>query len=139
MDSIMSYGNRYRLWVLLSIAGIALLIVAAYYMAGLKFNEKFASAFGGLATGVGVLLAVYTLLMMRQANDFSLVSDLHTRLNDKESIPCRQYLFEAFAEHLAQASEKVFGKDCLVCSQPQCGRVNVECVKGDVGSNANSY
>jgi hypothetical protein len=84
---------------------------AAYLLAGQEFNQNFATAFAGLVTGFGVIVALVTLRHIKEANSFSLIAILHARFNDSPSYECRGYLFDKFGQDLAEAAVTVFGKD----------------------------
>lgn len=111
-------------------AAMALFAVAAYYLAGEKLDANFASAFGGLATGVGIIVAVITIRRMRESNDFSVITAVCSRFNEGTSYQARGYLFNSFGTHLAKAAQKIFGSDSVAS-----GHVDIQWILCNVTQN----
>jgi hypothetical protein len=100
--------------ILLGAFAITLLVVFAYLLADYKLDSSFATAFGGLVTGAGVIVGVITLRKIQQANDFSLITAVHARLNEEKSYQARRYLFSDFGQHLAEAAKVICGHECVM-------------------------
>ncbi|OHE82647.1 MAG: hypothetical protein A2107_11620 [Verrucomicrobia bacterium GWF2_62_7] len=83
--------------------------IFAYYCANKKLDAQFASSFGSMATGVGIIWAALTVRKMQQGNDFTATATVWSRFNENSSYQARRYLCKSFRIDLANATKNVFG------------------------------
>jgi len=86
--------NLHPCWSI--VIGVVILFIFAYFMTGQEFDEECASAFGALATGFGVIIAAFTLLVMKKQSAFEITASVHNKMNEEKSYLSRQYLFTDF-------------------------------------------
>lgn len=102
-------------------------------------DKGFAAVLGNLATGIGLIFAIWSAfeaikanIESRQANEFSVITSIHERLSTDRSYRMRSYLYNQFTENLVKIVLDVLGEEYVV---GKC--VDVKKVVSDLKVDAN--
>lgn len=105
--------RKSRRELLIGLAALLVLGLLAYLISDCSVSSTFATSFGALAAGLGVIVALVTFRQSQQANRWTGLVAVHSRFNEQESYAARSYLFGDFQRDLGQGAKYVLGEDSV--------------------------